>query len=51
MSNQNDVKLLDEVRNVMRLKHYSIHTEQRYCDWIKRFVNFELLGSKLLGSK
>ena len=40
MSNQNDVKLLDEVRNVMRLKHYSIHSEQRYCDWIKRFVNF-----------
>jgi integron integrase len=33
-------KLLDEVRNVIRLKHYSIRTEQAYCDWIKRFILF-----------
>lgn len=24
----------------MRLKHYSIHTERAYCDWIKRFILF-----------
>ena len=24
----------------MRLRHYSIHTERAYCDWIKRFVRY-----------
>jgi hypothetical protein len=27
-------KLLEQVRNVMRLHHYSIHTERSYTDWI-----------------
>jgi hypothetical protein len=26
-------KLLDQVRDVMRLKHYSLRTERAYCDW------------------
>jgi len=26
-------KLLDQVRNVIRRKHYSIRTEQAYIDW------------------
>ena len=30
----------------MRLKHYSIHTERTYCDWIKRFVNFHSMSSR-----
>jgi hypothetical protein len=30
------LKLLDQVREVMRLKHYSIRTERSYCDWIRR---------------
>ncbi|MBA2435523.1 MAG: integron integrase, partial [Chthoniobacterales bacterium] len=29
-------KLLEQVRDVMRLKHYSIRTERCYSDWIKR---------------
>jgi hypothetical protein len=33
-------KLLDEVRNVLRLHHYSIHTEHSYVGWIKRYVHF-----------
>ena len=33
-------KLLDEVRDVMRLHHYSIHTERTYCDWIKRYIRY-----------
>ena len=33
-------KLLDEVRYVMRLHHYSIHAERRYVDGIKRHVHF-----------
>jgi len=31
-------KLLDQVRDVVRRKHYSIRTEQAYIDWIKRFI-------------
>jgi integron integrase len=34
------LKLLDQVREVMRLKHYSIRTERSYCDWIRRYVHF-----------
>lgn len=33
-------KLLDQVRGKIRLKHYSIRTEQAYVDWIKRFILF-----------
>ncbi len=33
-------RLLDEVRNVIRCKHYSIRTEQSYVDWIKRYIYF-----------
>jgi integron integrase len=33
-------RLLDQVRNVIRLKHYSIRTEQSYLGWIKRFILF-----------
>ena len=31
-------KLLDEVRRVLRLKHYSIRTEKSYLDWIRRYM-------------
>lgn len=33
-------RLLDQVREVIRLKHYSIRTEQTYIDWIKRYIFF-----------
>lgn len=33
-------KLLDQVRNKLRVKHYSIRTEQSYVGWIKRFIFF-----------
>lgn len=46
MSSRNDKKLLDQVREVMRLKHYSIHTERSYCDWIKRYVLFHRMNSR-----
>jgi hypothetical protein len=34
------LKLLDKVRDAIRLKHYSIRTEQAYVGWIKRFIFF-----------
>jgi site-specific recombinase XerD len=33
-------KLLDRVRWRLRVKHYSIRTEQAYVDWIRRFILF-----------
>ncbi len=30
-------KLLDAVRQVLRLHHYSIHTERSYVEWFARF--------------
>ena len=37
---------MDDVRDVMRLQHYSIHTERSYCDWIKRFIFFHHMKSR-----
>jgi len=34
------MKLLDQVRDVIRKKHYSIRTEQAYVEWIRRFIIF-----------
>lgn len=31
-------RLLEEVRRVLRLKHYSLRTEHAYVGWIRRFV-------------
>src|ERR1035437_8747085 len=43
---QETPKLLDQVRNVLRLHHYSIHTERSYTDWIKRSVQFHQMGCR-----
>jgi integron integrase len=43
-------KLLDQVRGKIRLKHYSIRTEQAYVDWIRRFIlHFDKRHPKDLG--
>ncbi|MCF6155742.1 MAG: integron integrase [Candidatus Brocadia sp.] len=33
-------KLLEQVRDLIRLKHYSIRTEQTYLSWMKRYILF-----------
>ncbi len=33
-------KLLNQMRNRLRVLHYSIHTERSYLDWVKRFIQF-----------
>ncbi|NJM68523.1 MAG: hypothetical protein HC851_24100 [Acaryochloris sp. RU_4_1] len=33
-------KLLDQLRDVLRLKHYSYRTEQTYVAWVHRFICF-----------
>jgi hypothetical protein len=40
------LKLLDQVREVMRLKHYAIRTERSYCDWIRRYIKFHQMRSR-----
>jgi integrase len=37
---QRPKKLLDQVRDAIRLKHYSIRTEESYVTWIKRYILF-----------
>ena len=33
-------KLLERVRDAIRLRHYSYRTEEVYIHWIKRFIYF-----------
>ncbi|NJM47215.1 MAG: tyrosine-type recombinase/integrase [Alkalinema sp. RU_4_3] len=33
-------KLLDQVRDALRLKHYSYQTEKTYVQWIRRYILF-----------
>ncbi len=33
-------KLLDRVRDQVRVKHYSYRTEETYVQWIRRFILF-----------
>jgi site-specific recombinase XerD len=33
-------RLLDQVRDAIRVRHYSIRTEQAYVGWTKRFILF-----------
>ena len=40
------LKLMDQVREVARLKHYSIRTERSYVDCIRRYIKFHRLRSR-----
>ncbi len=33
-------KLLDQLRGAIRVRHYSIRTEEAYVDWVKRYIFF-----------
>lgn len=33
-------RLLDQVRDAVRRKHYSLRTEQAYVHWVKHFIHF-----------
>jgi hypothetical protein len=33
-------RLFDQIREVMRFRHYSYRTEQTYSQWIRRFLSF-----------
>jgi len=48
-------RLLDRVRDAIRVRHYSLRTEQAYVFWIRRYILFhgkrhpELLGADEIG--
>ncbi len=46
MSRAKEQKIMEQVREYMRLHHYSIHSERSYCDWIKRFILFHGMKSR-----
>ena len=35
-----NLRLMDQVRQVLRYHHYAYRTEQAYCDWIRRYIRF-----------
>jgi len=37
---QEPPKLLDQLRAEIRVRHYSLRTEQAYVDWVRRFILF-----------
>lgn len=39
-------RILDQMRDLMKRRHYSIHTERTYCDWVKRYVRFHNMQSR-----
>ena len=40
MGAPNPPRLLDQMRDRLRRLHYSLRTEEAYCDWLRRFVLF-----------
>lgn len=42
-------KLLDQLREALRSRHYSRQTEQTYCMWFKRFIYFHNIRSPVDG--
>ncbi len=47
------LKLMDQVREVLRYHHYAYRTEQTYCQWILRYIHYfgGKTHPKLLGAK
>lgn len=44
-------KLLDQMRSRLRTLHYSLHTENSYLEWVKRFIQFhDLKHPESMGS-
>ncbi len=35
-----DLKLMDQVRQVLQYHHYAYRTEKTYCSWIEQYIRF-----------
>ena len=42
-SSAGEPRLLDQMRDTIRVLHYSIRTEQTYLDWVRRYIRFHRL--------
>ncbi len=40
VTSQQSPRLLDQLRGAIRVRHYSIRTEEAYVDWARRFILF-----------
>jgi integron integrase len=40
LMSQKPKKLLDQIRDVIRIKHYSTRTEQAYIHWVRKYILF-----------
>jgi site-specific recombinase XerD len=34
------MKLMDQLRTALRVRHYAIATEKSYCSWVRKFILF-----------
>jgi hypothetical protein len=41
-STKSKPKLLEQVHNAVRTRHYSLRIEEAYVRWIKRFIMFHI---------
>lgn len=41
------LRLLDQLREVLRYKHYSLRTEQAYLYWVRFFVRWHGRGGQM----
>ena len=44
-------RLLEQVRQSLRLQHYSYRTEEQYLGWIRRFIFFHTSGIRGLNGR
>lgn len=40
METERKPRLMDQVKRVLRMKHYSIRTEKSYCYWVRFFIRY-----------
>jgi hypothetical protein len=44
-ASRKEKKLLDQMRDVMGVKHYGLRTERSYCAWVERSIRFDSFAS------
>ncbi|MBN1957888.1 MAG: integron integrase [Desulfuromonadales bacterium] len=44
-------KLLDQMRESMRVRHYRKRTEETYCQWVRRYILFQKRHPKDMGEE
>lgn len=42
-------RLLDRVREELRVRHYSLRTEEAYVCWVRRFIRFHQRHPREMG--